>query len=143
MAAKIECLRISLKWRVWMRWVCMGLAAGLSFPYQGGLAQEPDSANKAEFVESSEYAKGIEAFAEGDFLAAADLWLTDAYLGVANAQFNVGVLYIEGKGLAKDRDEGVFWFTKAARQGHVEAQYNLGHLLLEEQKNVTKIRRRN
>ena len=104
------------------------------------LGQQAAPKNHTELAESAEYSKGIEAFADGDFYTAADLWLTDAYLGSANAQFNVGVLYVEGKGLPKDRGEAIFWFTKAARQGHLEAQYNLGHLLLEEQEDLSKIR---
>ena len=94
----------------------------------------------AQLVEGSEYVRGVQAFAEGDFQQAADLWLADAYRGSADAQFNVGVLYIEGKGLPVDRGEAIFWFTKAADQGHPEAQYNLGHLLLEQSGDVDKIR---
>ena len=96
--------------------------------------------NAAQLVEGSEYVRGVQAFAEGDFQQAADLWLADAYRGTADAQFNVGVLYIEGKGLPLDRGEAIFWFTKAADQGHPEAQYNLGHLLLEQSGDVDKIR---
>jgi len=82
---------------------------------------------------------GVQAFADGDFERAANLWLADAYQGSADAQFNVGVLYVEGKGVSVDRGEAVFWFEKAAEQGHPEAQYNLGHLLLEEQGDIERI----
>ena len=89
---------------------------------------------------SETYAEGIRAFAEGDYKRAATLWLQEAYLGSADAQFNVGVLYVEGKGLGENRGEAVFWFTRAARQNHREAQYNLGHLLLEEKEDLGKIK---
>ncbi|MBX2867717.1 MAG: SEL1-like repeat protein [Acidiferrobacterales bacterium] len=91
-------------------------------------------------MRDSDYALGVEAFADGDFERAANLWLADAYKGSADAQFNVGVLYIEGKGVSIDRGEALFWFEKAAVQGHPEAQYNLGHLLLEEKGDVERIR---
>lgn len=91
--------------------------------------------------QGSEYAQGVQAFALGDFEKAADLWLADAYLGSAESQFNIGVLYTEGKGLPRDRGEALSWFEKAAQQGHVEAQYNLGHLLLEDQGDLDSIRR--
>ncbi len=87
----------------------------------------------------SEYEKGTKAFAEGDFKAAANYWLADAYLGSPEAQFNIGVLYIEGKGVRENRGEAIFWFRKAAKQGHQEAQYNLGHLLLEQHDNMENI----
>ncbi|MEJ2178385.1 MAG: tetratricopeptide repeat protein, partial [Gammaproteobacteria bacterium] len=90
-------------------------------------------------VQDSEYVRGVRAFADGDFEQAAEFWLADAYRGAADAQFNLGVLYIEGKGLPVDRGEAIFWFEKAANQGHPEAQYNLGHLLLEQTGDVEKI----
>lgn len=94
----------------------------------------------SQLVQDSEYVRGVKAFADGDFEQAAEFWLADAYRGAADAQFNLGVLYIEGKGLPVDRSEAVFWFEKAANQGHPEAQYSLGHLLLEQTGDVEKIR---
>ncbi len=81
---------------------------------------------------AEKYQRGVEAFANGEYEAAANIWLIEAYEGSTDAQFNLGVMYIEGKGVEQSRDEAIFWFTKAAQQGHREAQYNLGHLLLEE-----------
>ncbi len=82
-------------------------------------------------VETDDYQRGVDAFAEGDYTAAADIWLTEAYEGSDDAQFNIGVLFLEGKGVARDRNEAVFWFTRAAESGHMEAQYNLGYLYFE------------
>ena len=42
------------------------------------------------------------------------------------AQFNLGVCYDNGEGVAKDQVEAVKWFRKAADQGLAEAQGNLG-----------------
>ncbi|MEM7196504.1 MAG: SPOR domain-containing protein [Pseudomonadota bacterium] len=78
------------------------------------------------------YQRGVEAYEQGEYELAANIWLIEAYEGSADAQFNLGVMFIEGKGVEQDRDEAVFWFTKAARLGHPDAQYNLGHLLLEQ-----------
>jgi hypothetical protein len=46
--------------------------------------------------------------------------------GDAEAQFNLGFCYDDGRGVAKDYVEAVKWYRKAAVQGHAEAQYNLG-----------------
>ena len=35
-------------------------------------------------------------------------------------------LYFFGKGMAKDEEQAVYWYSKAAEQGIVDAQYNLG-----------------
>ena len=46
--------------------------------------------------------------------------------GNAEGQYNLGVRYLQGEGVAKDATEGVKWLRKAAEQGNTEGQYNLG-----------------
>lgn len=46
--------------------------------------------------------------------------------GDAAAQFNLGLIYTEGQGVAKNDKLAVQWFRKAAEQGEVYAQFNLG-----------------
>jgi TPR repeat protein len=46
--------------------------------------------------------------------------------GDAEAQYNLGVYYDNGQGVAKDEIEAVNWYRKAAEQNNVSAQYNLG-----------------
>ena len=46
--------------------------------------------------------------------------------GDAEAQFNLGWCYDDGRGVAKDYVEAVKWYRQAAEQGHPEAQFNLG-----------------
>ena len=41
------------------------------------------------------------------------------------AQFNLGVCYHNGEGVAKDQVQAVKWFRKAADQGRASAQFNL------------------
>jgi uncharacterized protein len=48
--------------------------------------------------------------------------------GDAKAQYNLGVKYSEGKGVAQDHEESVKWYRSAAEQGHVNAQFNLGSM---------------
>lgn len=45
---------------------------------------------------------------------------------VANASYNLGVLYHQGLGVEKDLDRALYWYREAAKLGHPEAQYNLG-----------------
>ena len=42
------------------------------------------------------------------------------------AQYNLGVCYFSGDGVAKDYEESVKWYRKAADQDYAQAQYNLG-----------------
>lgn len=46
--------------------------------------------------------------------------------GVAEAQSNLGLMYVEGKGVIKNYTKALNWFRLAADQGFAEAQYNLG-----------------
>lgn len=51
--------------------------------------------------------------------------------GVANARYNLGVLYHQGMGVKKDIKEAIRWYQSAADLGHPEAQYNLGIAYIE------------
>jgi hypothetical protein len=46
----------------------------------------------------------------------------------ADAQYNLGELYKDGRGVPQDYAEAARWFRKAADQGNAEAQNNLGEL---------------
>ena len=52
--------------------------------------------------------------------------LKKAKAGDAGAQYNLGVMYDEGEGTARDYAEAVKWYRKSAEQGHAPAQHNLG-----------------
>ena len=54
-------------------------------------------------------------------------WFTEAaYNNVANAQYNLGVLYHQGLGVQADTQKAIQLYRVAASNGHPEAQYNLG-----------------
>ena len=48
--------------------------------------------------------------------------------GDSTAQFNLGWIYLNGKGIPKDDKQASRWFKKSAEQGHSEAQYILGRM---------------
>ncbi len=60
-------------------------------------------------------------------LKRAVFWFEEAAQNnVANAQYNLGVLYHQGMGVDKNLDRAIGLYQKASDQGHPEAQYNLG-----------------
>ena len=61
-------------------------------------------------------------------VAAFQLSQSKANQGGADAQFNLALQYHHGAGTPEDTKQAVYWYTKAAEQGHVNAQYNLGRL---------------
>jgi len=46
--------------------------------------------------------------------------------GDAEAQFNLGLMYMKGQGVAQNYEEAVKWYRLAAEQGTAEAQFYLG-----------------
>lgn len=66
--------------------------------------------------------KPQEASMSGEVL----MYLKLAEQGLAEGQFNLGVCYETGDGVAQDYKKAVYWYQKAAEQGYDKAQHNLG-----------------
>jgi len=74
----------------------------------------------------ADFQKGLTAYERGDYATALREWTPLAEQGVADAQYNLGVMYGNGKGVPKDYETAVKWYRLAAKQGHASAQFNLG-----------------
>ena len=61
-----------------------------------------------------------------DFKEAVKWYRLAADQGNAEAQYNLGAAYCEGKSVPQNFKEAVKWYRLAADQGNAEAQYNLG-----------------
>ena len=70
--------------------------------------------------------EGMDAYQEKDYLKAVQVWRPLAQAGDSEAQYRLGVLYAEGKGVAPNDAEAALWFERAATLGNPAAQYNLG-----------------
>src|SRR5690606_10862479 len=55
-----------------------------------------------------------------------DQIIESATKGDALAQYNLGVMYAKGQGVAQSYPKAVEWYSKAATQEYALAQYNLG-----------------
>ena len=53
--------------------------------------------------------------------------------GNADAQFSLGVAYLDGRGVPENDAEAVRWFRMAAEQGQADAQFNLGRMYVDGQ----------
>ena len=73
-----------------------------------------------------QYEDASAAYERSDYATAYRLFKPMAEQGHAEAQYNLGGMYAEGRGVPQDYGEATKWFRKAAEQGHAEAQYNLG-----------------
>ena len=72
-----------------------------------------------------------------DYPKAFALFCEAAEQGDADGINMVGMSYVHGRGVEKDRHKAAVQFLKAARMGHPQAQYNLGLLLCGEGKACT------
>ncbi|MFT7661493.1 MAG: hypothetical protein ACI89S_002618 [Gammaproteobacteria bacterium] len=79
---------------------------------------------------SENYTIGLAAYRLGDYAGAFNAWKLGAFENNVEAQYNLGVLYVEGRGASKDPKLALHWFLRAAGQQHPGAQYNLGHLYM-------------
>ena len=75
---------------------------------------------------SADFQKGITAYKSKDYKTALREWKPLAEQGDADAQRNLGLIYVLGQGVIQDYDEAAKWYSKAAEQGDPVAQYNLG-----------------
>ena len=51
-----------------------------------------------------------------------DAYQKEARAGDANTQYKLGMLYKYGLGVEEDKNKALFWFKKAADQGHMKAR---------------------
>ncbi len=72
---------------------------------------------------------GVTAWEAGDYARAVREWRPLAVAGDADAQFNLAQAYKLGRGVSVDLVQASVWFRRAADQGHLQAQDNLGLVL--------------
>ncbi|MGA2597006.1 MAG: tetratricopeptide repeat protein [Bryobacteraceae bacterium] len=71
---------------------------------------------------------GLRAYQNQDYAAALKEWRPLAEKGNTLAEFNVGLLYLDGKAVPQDFELAAEWFEKAADRGYTKAQGNLGEM---------------
>ncbi|MEE9130765.1 MAG: ABC transporter substrate-binding protein, partial [Phycisphaerales bacterium] len=64
---------------------------------------------------------GYAAYQRGDFATALETWTPLAESGHARAQYNLGVMYDEGRGVPSDKQMATAWWQRAADQNLPEA----------------------
>jgi TPR repeat protein len=78
----------------------------------------------------ADFKAGEKAYQSGDYSTALREWQPLAEQGQADSQYQLGLLYANGKGVTKDDAKARLWYEKAAIQGHTEARVNFGVMLM-------------
>jgi TPR repeat protein len=69
----------------------------------------------------ADYQRGVEDYRRGDYAAAYQEFLSAAEQGSGSAAHALGLMYLSGKGVARDNAQAVEWYRKAAELGFGEA----------------------
>lgn len=74
----------------------------------------------------ADFDAGAAAYTRGDYATALKEWQPLAEEGNVAAQFNLGLMHYNAKGMPQNYAEAATWFGLAAEQGDAAAQINLG-----------------
>ena len=77
-------------------------------------------------VQAGSFEDAVAARNRGDFAAAFGQFQSLANAGDPAAQFELSLLYLNGKGVKPDTRQAMHWLKQAALRGHQPAQSNLG-----------------
>lgn len=80
---------------------------------------------------AADFNAGVVAFLEGDYSGALVQWAPLAEEGHGGAQFNLGAMYRDGRGVPQDLAEAAWWFARSAESGHLRAQFALAVMYAE------------
>ncbi len=79
-------------------------------------------------VNAEDLGEAVEAMHRGDFAIAYCIMRPMAESGNAEAQYNIGWMYLNGYGLRVDDRHALEWWEKASGQGHTDASFSIGML---------------
>ena len=77
---------------------------------------------------AADYARGMDAALNGDYLTAYKEWKPLADKNEATPQFQLGWLYEKGLGVNLNYNMAAHWYLRAAEQGYAYAQTALGRM---------------
>jgi TPR repeat protein len=76
------------------------------------------------------FLQAYESYLKKNFKLALIHWKFLAEKGHANAQYFLGIMYLNGQGTEINLTEAAYWFQASAEQGDVGAQYLIGEMNL-------------
>ncbi|MET0066512.1 MAG: tetratricopeptide repeat protein [Candidatus Thiodiazotropha sp.] len=79
---------------------------------------------------ADEFEEGMTALQAEDYRAASRLFKRMAMRDHVEAQYQLGLLYLAGQGVAQDVDQGVDWLKRAAEGGSYKAANELSQIYL-------------
>ena len=104
--------------------MCMAVGMEAQVNTENASENVPDQGSVKKEAEEN-YKKGNKYYKAKDVELALTYYGKAADAGHSEAQYIMGLLYIEGKKVLQNYDLGIEWLTRAAMQGHKDAQFKL------------------
>jgi TPR repeat protein len=82
----------------------------------------------APLTAQADFKSGLAAYEAGDYAAALREWTPLAEDGMAEAQYNLGLIHHHGRGVAANPALALEWYRKAAEGGYDRAQYRVAEM---------------
>lgn len=79
-------------------------------------------------VLASQMDEALQAFRTGDLPKAITIWTAEARQGDSEAQYILGTLFLDGKGVTQNYDEAGKWLQESADQGYALSQNTLANM---------------
>lgn len=76
-------------------------------------------------------AAGQEQLERGEYLGALKSLGKSAHDGNSEAQYLIGKIFLEGKGMKANPEDAAYWFRKAAQNGHAPSQLAIAHCFMD------------
>ncbi|MFZ6875173.1 tetratricopeptide repeat protein [Undibacterium sp. Di27W] len=77
---------------------------------------------------ADDFSDGVSYYEQGDFDSALESFKAAAAKGNADAQFNLGLMFLNGEGVPQDYKQALRWFEQSASKDNVRAQVNIGRM---------------
>ena len=75
---------------------------------------------------AGQFEDGLAAYNRQDFKTVVTLWQSAGEQGDVNAQYHLGGMYLDGRGVKQDYEEAMKWLHRAADRGQAGAQDRIG-----------------
>lgn len=73
-----------------------------------------------------DYDLGVSLLDAGQYVDALKSFGRSAKNGNTEAQYQIGIMFLEGQGMKANPEDAAYWFRKAAQNGHAPSQFEIG-----------------
>lgn len=77
-----------------------------------------------------DYDRGIQLLDAGQYKDALKAFGRSAKKGNLDAEYQIGIMFLEGQGINPNPEDAAYWFRKAAQNGHAASQFEIGYCFL-------------